>query len=64
MGWADDTVGKNTDCPSRGPKFNCQQPHETSQLCLVPVLGDMTPSRTYTCTCNTNAHKIKINQLK
>lgn len=58
-GWRDDTVGKNTDCSSKGPKFNCQHPHGTSQLCLAPVLGDMMPTYRHTCTCNTNAHKIK-----
>ena len=30
-GWTDSSVVKSTDCSFRGPKFNCQQPHGSSQ---------------------------------
>ena len=30
-GWRDGSVGKNTDCSSRGPEFNFQQLHGSSQ---------------------------------
>jgi hypothetical protein len=29
--WGDGSVVKNTDCSSKGPKFNSQQPHNGSQ---------------------------------
>ena len=50
-GWRDGSVVKSTDCPSRGPGFNSQHPHGSSQLSEDPVAGD-----------HTNAHKIK-NQI-
>jgi hypothetical protein len=31
MGWRDGSVVKSTDCSSRGPEFNSQQPHGGSQ---------------------------------
>jgi hypothetical protein len=31
-GWRDGSVVKSTDCSSRGPEFNSQQPHGGSQL--------------------------------
>jgi hypothetical protein len=30
-GWRDGSVVKSTDCSSRGPEFNSQQPHGDSQ---------------------------------
>jgi hypothetical protein len=30
-GWRDDSVVKSTECSSRGPEFNFQQPHGGSQ---------------------------------
>jgi hypothetical protein len=30
-GWGDGSVVKSTDCSSRGPEFNSQQPHGGSQ---------------------------------
>jgi hypothetical protein len=30
-GWGDSLVAKSTDCSSRGPEFNSQQPHGSSQ---------------------------------
>jgi hypothetical protein len=30
-GWRDGSVVKSTDCSSRGPEFNSQQPHGGSQ---------------------------------
>jgi hypothetical protein len=35
-GWRGGSVVKSTDCPSRGPEFNSQQPHGGSQ---PPVMG-------------------------
>ena len=29
--WRDGSVVKSTDCFSRGPEFNSQQPHDSSQ---------------------------------
>jgi hypothetical protein len=31
IGWRNGSVVKSTDCSSRGPKFNSQQPHGVSQ---------------------------------
>ena len=31
MGWQDGSAVKSTDCSSRGPEFNFQQPHGGSQ---------------------------------
>jgi hypothetical protein len=31
LGWRDGSVVKSTDCSSRGPEFNSQQPHGGSQ---------------------------------
>jgi hypothetical protein len=31
QGWRDDSAVKSTDCSSRGPEFNPQQPHGSSQ---------------------------------
>jgi hypothetical protein len=41
MGWRDGSVVKNTDCSSKGPEFNSQQPHGGSH---PPVLRSLTPS--------------------
>ncbi|CAO2590642.1 hypothetical protein LEMLEM_LOCUS5939, partial [Lemmus lemmus] len=51
-GWRDGSVVKSTDCSSRGPGFNSQHPHGSSQLSEDPVPGDL--------TLHTNAHKIKV----
>jgi hypothetical protein len=41
VGWRDGSVVKNTDCSSRGPEFNSQQPHGGSQTKwdLMPSSG-------------------------
>jgi hypothetical protein len=39
-GWKDGAVVKSTDCSSRGPEFNSQQPHGGSQ----PSVWDLMPS--------------------
>jgi hypothetical protein len=31
LGWRDGSVVKSTDCSSKGPEFNSQQPHGDSQ---------------------------------
>ena len=36
VGWRDGSVVKSTDCSSKGPEFNSQQPHGGSQ---PPVMG-------------------------
>ncbi|CAO2639813.1 hypothetical protein LEMLEM_LOCUS25074, partial [Lemmus lemmus] len=43
---------KSTDCSSRGPRFNSQHPHGSSQLSEDPVPGNL--------TLHTNTHKIKV----
>jgi len=35
MGWRDGSMVKTTDCSSRGPEFNSQQPHGGSQLSVM-----------------------------
>jgi len=34
-GWRDGSAVKSTDCSSRGPEFNSQQPHGGSQPSLM-----------------------------
>jgi hypothetical protein len=34
-GWRDGSVVKSTDCSSRGPEFNSQQPHGGSQPSIM-----------------------------
>jgi hypothetical protein len=34
-GWRDGSVVKSTDCSSRGPEFNSQQPHDASQPSVI-----------------------------
>jgi len=34
-GWRDGSVVKSTDCSSRGPEFNSQQPHGGSQPSVI-----------------------------
>jgi hypothetical protein len=36
-GWRDGSVGKSTDCSSKGPEFKSQQQHDDSQP-SVPLL--------------------------
>jgi hypothetical protein len=33
LDWRDGSAVKSTDCSSRGPEFNSQQPHGGSQHC-------------------------------
>jgi hypothetical protein len=53
MGWKDDSVVKSTDCSSRSPKFNSQQPHGGSQ---PSVMGSDAFLRQLQCT---HIHKNK-----
>ena len=39
MGWIDGTVVNNTDCFSRGPEFNSQQPHGGSHTSVMEPSG-------------------------
>jgi hypothetical protein len=39
--WRDGSAVKSTDCSSRGPEFNSQQPHAGSQ---TSVMGSMPSS--------------------
>jgi hypothetical protein len=34
-GWRDGSAVKSTDCSSRGPEFNSQQPHGDSQPSIM-----------------------------
>jgi hypothetical protein len=52
-----------TGCSSRGPEFNSQHLHGSSQLSVTPVPGDRTASHRHTYSQNTNAYKIKINKI-
>jgi hypothetical protein len=38
-GWRDGSVGKSTDCSSRAPEFNSQQPHVGSQPSVMRSNG-------------------------
>ena len=60
-GWRNCSVIKNTGYSSRGPRFNSQYPHGSSQLSVTVVPGDVTPSLKHICRQSTNAHEIKIN---
>jgi len=55
--WRDGSVVRNTVCSSRGPEFNSQHPHGSSQPSVTPLPGDPTPLHRYTCRQNTTAHK-------
>jgi hypothetical protein len=35
VGWRDGSVVKSTECSSRGPEFNSQQPHDGSQPSVI-----------------------------
>ena len=51
---------KCTHYTSRGPGFNSQHPHGSSQLPVTLVSGDLTPSHRHACRQITNVHKIQI----
>jgi hypothetical protein len=57
-------VVKNTGCSFGIPRFNFQQPHDSSQLFVTPVPGDLTPSHKPTWKQNTNAQiaQTRINE--
>ena len=61
-GW-DGLAVKSTGCSSRWPRFNSQHPHDSSQLSVTPVAGDLTFSYRHTCRQNTNTREIKVNSL-
>jgi hypothetical protein len=54
----DGSAAKNTDFCFRGPGFNFQHPHGNSQLTVILVGEDLTPSHRHKSRQNTNAHKI------
>jgi hypothetical protein len=54
-GWRDGSIVKSTGRYSRGPRFCSQHPHGSSQLSVIPVSGDLTPSHRHTPQQNTNA---------
>jgi hypothetical protein len=56
-GQRDNSAVKSTGCFSRGPGFNFQFPHGSSQVSITPVLRDLVPSHRYACRQNTSAHK-------
>ena len=39
QGWRDGSVGKSTDCSSKGPEFNSQQPHGGSQASTMDLMS-------------------------
>jgi hypothetical protein len=41
QGWRDGSVVKSTDCSSKGPEFNSQQPHGGSQPPVMPHIHKM-----------------------
>ena len=53
---------KSTGCSFRGPGFNSQHPHSSSQLPVILIPGDQTLSHRHTRRQNTNVHEIKINK--
>jgi hypothetical protein len=57
-GWRDGSTVKSTDCSSRGPKFNSQQPHGGSQR---SVIGS---DALFWCVCEQLqcTHKLKIDK--
>jgi hypothetical protein len=57
-GWRDGSAVKSTGCPSKGPRFNSQNPYDSSQMSLTPVPGDPTPSHRHACRQNNN--KIRV----
>lgn len=51
---------KSTDCSSKQPGFNSQHSHGTSQVSLIPVVGDsMTSSCLYTWNTDMSMHSEK-----
>jgi hypothetical protein len=50
-------------CSSKGPGFNPQCPHGSSQLSILQFQGALTPSHRSMCRENTSVYKIKINEL-
>ena len=59
-GWRDDSAVKSTGCSSRGPGFNSQHLHGSSQLSVTPVPGDV--MSTYRHICRPSSMRIKINE--
>jgi hypothetical protein len=43
--WRDGSAIKRTDCSSRGPEFNSQQPHHDSQLSVMGSKALMSEER-------------------
>ena len=43
-GWRDGSEVESTGCSSRGPEFNSQHPHGSSQLSVTPGPGDLPSS--------------------
>jgi hypothetical protein len=50
---------ENTGCSSRGPRFNSQYLHNSSQLSMAPAPGDLRPSHLPTYRQNTNTNEIQ-----
>jgi len=46
-GWRDGSAVKSTDCSSRGPEFNSQQPHGDSQPSVMRSGALFWPAVTY-----------------
>ena len=56
MIWRDGSLVKSTICSCRGPRFNSQHPHGSSQLSVTPVPGG---SNSLTLRQNINYIKLK-----
>ena len=72
-GWRNGSGFKSTGCSCRGPGFDSQHPHGSSQVCASPVPGDLMPSsglhrpcrhRVYRHTCRQNTHTHKMKEIK
>jgi hypothetical protein len=51
MDWRDGSAVQSTDCSSRGPVFNSQHPHDSSQtITITTVPGDLILTHTHTYT--------------
>ena len=57
LDWRDSSAVKNTDCSFRGPGFNSQHPHDSSQPSITPVPRDLMPSCGLPQHCTHMAHR-------
>lgn len=53
---------KSTGCSSTRPRFDSQLLYHSSQLPIIPIPGDSTPSDDLLRYCTTMAHRHKFRQ--